>query len=49
MLLNVFWLVGDHTDERVELNDSHTQVGDVHGVSKEILQRGHKFCEETFE
>ena len=48
MLLNVFGFVGDHPNERVELNDCHTEVDDVHWTSKETLQSRHKFCIETF-
>lgn len=44
MLLNVFGLVGDHANERVELNDGDAQVDDVHRIPKETLQCGHKFC-----
>lgn len=44
MLLNVFGFVGDHPNERVELNDGHAQVDDVHRISKETLQCRHKLC-----
>jgi len=44
VLLDVFRFVGDHTNERVKLNDRHTQVDDIHRISEETLQCRHKFC-----
>lgn len=48
MLLNVFGFVGDHTDERVELQDGDAQVDDVYWISKETLQCWHKVCMGKF-
>ena len=39
MLLYVLGLVGYHADERVQLNDGHTQVDEVHWVPQEGFQR----------
>lgn len=48
VLLDVFGLVGDHADERVELKDGDAQIDDVHWVSKEALQCRNKFCKGEF-
>lgn len=48
VLLDVFGLVGDHTDERVELKDGDAQIDDVHWVSKETLQCRNKLWTEEF-
>lgn len=48
VLLDVFGFVGDHPDERVELNDGHAQVDDVHRISEETLHCGHEFCVGKF-
>lgn len=44
VLLNVLGFVGDHPDERVELQDGDAQVDDVHWVSKETPECWCKLC-----
>lgn len=44
MLLDVLGLVGDHADERVELDDRHTQVDQVDAVAQQGAQRREKVC-----
>lgn len=46
VLLNVLGFVGDHADERVELQDGDAQVDDVHWVSKETPECWCKLCRE---
>lgn len=46
MLLDVLGLVGDHADERVQLNDYHTQVNEIHRVSQQGAQAWNKVCRE---
>lgn len=46
VLLDILGFVGDHPDERVELQDGDAQVDDVHWVSKEAPQCWHKLCRE---
>lgn len=44
VLLDVLGFVGDHPDERVELQDGDAQVDDVHWVSQKSPQRRCKLC-----
>lgn len=44
VLLDVLGLVGDHADERVQLDDCHTQVDQIHRVSQQSPQGWNKVC-----
>lgn len=44
MLLDVLGLVGDHANEGVQLDDRHTQVDQIHGVSQQSPQGRNKVC-----
>lgn len=44
VLLDVLGLVGDHADERVQLDDCHTQVDQIHRVSQQSSQGWNKVC-----
>lgn len=47
VLLNVLGLVGDHADERVELDDCHTQVDQVDAVAQQGAERWEEVCGGT--
>lgn len=47
MLFDVLGLVRDHANEGVQLDDDHTQVDHIHGVSKKSSQGWNKVCEEV--
>lgn len=42
MLLNVFWLVCHHTDQRVELDDGDAEIQEVDWVPQKRSQRWQK-------
>lgn len=44
MLLDVLGLVGDHANERVQLDDCHTQVDQIHRVSQQSPQGRNEVC-----
>lgn len=47
VLLDVLGLVGDHADERVQLDDCHTQVDQVDAVAQQGAERREKVCRGT--
>lgn len=47
MLLDVLGLVGDHADERVQLDDCHAQVDQVDAVAQQGAERWEKVCGGT--
>lgn len=47
MLLDVLGLVSDHADERVELDDCHTQVDQIDRVRQQTTQGRNKVCGGT--
>lgn len=47
VLLDVLWLVGDHANEGVQLDDCHTQVDQIHMVSQQSSQGWNKVCRGT--
>lgn len=44
VLLNVFGLVSDHADERVQLNDCHAQVDQIDWVCQQRSQGWNEVC-----
>lgn len=46
MLLNVLGLVGNHANERIQLDDCHAQVDQIHRVSQQSSQGWYKICRE---
>lgn len=47
VLLYVLGFVCDHADERVQLDDGHTQVDQIHGVCQQSSQSWNKVCGGT--
>lgn len=47
VLLDVLGLIGDHADQRVQLDDCHTQIDQIHWVSQQSSQCWDKVCEGT--
>lgn len=47
MLLDVLWLVCDHPNQGVELDDGHAEIQEVDWVAKQVFQRWQKFFKVT--